>query len=133
MKRDPDLQECTRDPIFLLEVGKRQWTEIPDGCEQEDGSIYVVDRTRAPDWLVEFADEDGCVSGEEFWEVAESTEGDNGWPFVYVVWRTERVFFTRKEAEEYGARRRYRWDKWRVFCVPAEGRLRAILDREDKS
>lgn len=128
MNRDPSGREATRDPIFLLQSGTRQWTQIPDGCEVEDGGLYVVNRDELADWILPFVDEDGCVVRRDgFWELAESIEGDHGWPLVYVEWRTESVWLTRDEAEAYAKRRAYRWDRWRVYCVCCEGALASLL------
>ena len=44
------------------------------------------------------------------------------------VWETERVFENREEADGYGKARSYNYPKgWRVFCVPAEGKLADLL------
>ena len=46
-------------------------------------------------------------------------------------WATDRVFWSRKEAEDYGHSREYAWGKmlmgWRVYCVCAEGHLAEVL------
>jgi predicted nucleic-acid-binding Zn-ribbon protein len=52
---------------------------------------------------------------------------DHNWPFVYIEWKTESVFLTREEAEAFGKAREYRWDKWKVYCVPCDGELATIL------
>lgn len=127
MNRDPMNDECTRDPIFLLQVGRRQWTEIPEGCEFDGESLTVDDIDSIPEWIEPFVDDAGIDHTDGFWQAAESETNDNGWPYVYVEWRTESVFLTRAEAESFGAARSYRWDKWKVYCVPCEGELATIL------
>ncbi len=87
MDRDPKNAECTRDPIFLLQVGRRKWTFV------------------------------------------ENEDNDNDWPFVVIDWNTEHVFLTRDEAETFAKTKSHRWDKWRVYCVPAEGQLARVLNQ----
>ena len=43
-------------------------------------------------------------------------------------WKTESVWFTRQEAEDFALRTEYRYDKgWRVYCTTAEGQLAKLL------
>lgn len=129
MNRDPNNNECTRDPIFLLQIGNRQWTQIPDGLETDGESLWVDHMGSLEDWVRPFVDEHGnlCES-DEFWKAAQEKFNNNGWPFSYVDWsRTEAVFLTRQEAEDWAKARDYRFPLWRVYCVPCNGELAAIL------
>ena len=143
MNRDPTNNECTRDPIFLLQVADRQWTQMPDGFEF-DGETWIVDRREDIDeWVLPFVewDEDdkdsGCLHmSEEMYAEAEIYENDNGWPMVFTTWRTESVFLTRKEGEDFAKSREHRYSKWRVYCIPCDGELAKILgahSHEDKA
>jgi len=128
MDRDPKNNEGTRDPIFLLQVARRQWTQIPDGMESDSESMYVDDSTEPPDWIKPFIDSDGnLIESEDFWRVAENTDNDHGWPMVYVEWRTESVFLTRDEGERFARATEHRYDKWRVYCLPCDGQLAQVL------
>lgn len=129
MDRDPTNYECTRDPIFLLQIGVRKWTQIPDGVGCDGDGMWVEDRDELPDWIVQFVDEEDQTidASAEFYAVAEKQENDHGWPMIYVEWRTESVFLTREEGESYAKSRGHRWDKWQVYCVPCDGELARIL------
>lgn len=128
MNRDPENRDCTADPIYLLQDGRRQWTEIPDGLEFEDGVLCVVDLEDVPDWIRPYIDEEGLLNETpEFWRDAESAESSTGFPLVYTEWRTQRVFLTRPEATDFAEATAYRYEKWRVYCVPCEGDLADLL------
>jgi hypothetical protein len=130
MDRDPKNAECTRDPIFLLQVGRRKWTQVPDGMGYDGDSMWVEDTSEVPDWMMPFLAEDGTVDTTEgFWTFVENEDNDNGWPFVVIDWNTEHVFLTRDEAETFAKTKSHRWDKWRVYCVPAEGQLARVLNQ----
>lgn len=129
MNRDPQNAECTQDPIFLLQVGRRKWTQIPDGMAYDGESMWVEDTSEISDWIQPFLCEEGIVDTTEgFWAFVEKKENDNGWPYVVIDWNTEHVFLTRREAEEFGATTAHRWEKWRVYCVPAKGALAGLLN-----
>lgn len=128
MNRDPGNYECTRDPIFILQIGVRQWTEIPDGLETDGESFWVSDPESLPDWIHPFVEDGSIEAKPDFWAAAESETNDSNWPICYTEWHPERVFLTREEAEEYARSREYRWDKWKVFCIPCEGKLAEALD-----
>ena len=136
MNRDPKNNEGTRDPIFLLQVANRQWTQIPDGLESDGEQWCVEDASELPEWIKPFIEweheDDGSPRGhlsmsEEMFKVAEDMTNDHGWPMLYTEWRTESVFLTREEGEQYAKARSYRWDKWRVYCIPCDGELAKIL------
>lgn len=46
-------------------------------------------------------------------------------------WDTERVFYSREEAREYGNSQVHNFGKdgsgWMVYCIPAEGKLAEVL------
>lgn len=128
MDRDPDNFECTRDPIFLLQVGQRQWTQIPDGLEGDGDSYWVNDADLLPAWIKPFVDGDGVLQETaEFWKIAENAENDHGWPMVYIEWRTETVFLTRPEAKAFAERHAHRWPLWQVYCTTCDGELARLL------
>jgi len=127
MDRDPTNNECTRDPIFLLQVGRRLWTQIPDGIETDGESMWVEDADDLPDWITPHIKDGAVNETAEFWKACEDAENDHGWPLVYVEWRTESVFLTRDEAERYAKATEYRYEKWRVYCIPCDGELARIL------
>jgi hypothetical protein len=132
MNRDPKNQECTRDPIFLLQVGNRQWTQIPDGMGYDGDSMWIETEDEVEDWIRPFLDKDGGVDFTDgFWREVEKREGDHGWPLVYIEWRTETVFLTREEAEAWAKRREYRWPMWKVYCIPCDGELAKILNAHE--
>jgi hypothetical protein len=134
MDRDPKNAECTRDPIFLLQVGRRKWTQIPDGMGYDGESMWVEDTSEVPDWMMPFLAEDGTVDETPgFWQLVENedNDNDNGWPFVFIEWSTEHVFLTRFEAETFARAKEHRWDKWRVYCVPCEGALATLLRQHE--
>lgn len=138
MNRDPLNKDCTRDPIYLLQIAERLWTKTPEGLESDGESFYATNVSTYPDeeptwevddWILPFLDAEGILeTSESFYREAELHEGPDGWPMIYTVWRVETVFLTRKEAEDYAKARSYRWDKWRVYCVPCEGTLAKILN-----
>ena len=97
--------------------------------EIDDGTLYVIDDDLVEDWIRPYLNSDGCVDETEgFWKDVESREGDNGWPLVHVEWNTISVFLTRNEAEEWAKARAYRWEKWRVYCIPCDGELAKVLN-----
>jgi hypothetical protein len=130
VNRDPKNAECTRDPIFLLQVGRRKWTQIPDGMGYDGESMWVEDKEEIPTWMFQFLTQDGTVDETPgFWQFVENEDNDNNWPFVIIDWNTEHVFLTRDEAETFAKAKEHRWDKWRVYCVPAEGELARVLNQ----
>jgi hypothetical protein len=93
-------------------------------------SMWVEDTSEIPEWIEPFLNEDGSVDETPgFWQFVENEDNDNGWPFVFIDWSTEHVFLTRDEAEEFGKAKEHRWDKWRVYCIPAEGELARVLNQ----
>jgi hypothetical protein len=90
--------------------------------------MWIEEKDDLPDWILPFVDAHcGIDQTDGFWKAAESELNDHSWPFVYIEWKTESVFLTREEAEAFGKAREYRWDKWKVYCVPCDGELAAIL------
>lgn len=109
-------EEATRDPIFLFQQRMIIHTRIPRGYEYDDGCHVVKssdnDNPNDPEEL----------NNEEMLERHCAVE----------YWRTETVFATRGEGEEYGRNREHRYpDGWHVYCVPCEGSLKHILEEAD--
>lgn len=104
-------RECTRDPIFLLQVRRYRLLGVPEGHEMDDeGDVWA----KSP---IGPAEPDRLTVDDLL-----SFEAAVAW------WETESVYLTREEAEAYGQRRAYNYrDGWRVYCVCAEGRLGDLL------
>lgn len=96
---DVDLAESTDAPVFLVQRRRLVVTE-PGQYEQDDG--YMRDG-------IEVSDEDIVAMGHGQWE-----------------WDTQRVAFTRDEADHYAADRAHD-GPFRVWSVPAMGSLRTLL------
>jgi hypothetical protein len=93
-------------------------------------SMWVEDKEEIPTWMFQFLTQDGTVDETPgFWQFVENEDNDNNWPFVIIDWNTEHVFLTRDEAETFAKAKEHRWDKWRVYCVPAEGELARVLNQ----
>lgn len=128
MDRDPSNYECTIDPIFLLQVGFEQLVEVPDGLNSDcDGGFYVSDPEVLDSWITPLVS-DGWVDEKDLFDECRERQTYHGWPMVHTEWSTERVFLTRKEAETWAKARDYRWEKWRVYCVPCQGDLAKVLN-----
>jgi hypothetical protein len=129
MNRDPKNQDCTRDPIYLLQVGTRQWTAMPDGVCCDGDFMWVDDMEALPNWIRPFVDDDDETinTNKRFWQYAEANENEHGWPLVYIEWRTEAVFLTRQEAEDWVKAREHNYPIAKVYCVPCNGKLAEIL------
>lgn len=125
MDRDPKQVDITRDPIYLLQELRRYWYNTPLGCEWDENSLCVKDPTELDSWLPPFVDEESQTIdlSQAFYTMAKDHESD--WFFEW--WDTVSVFLTRPEAEEWARRRAYRWEKWRVYCIPCDGDLAQIL------
>jgi len=106
---DVGLAEATRDPIFLLQSRQLRWSDadLPIGFEWDEDREVVIDS-------------DGETADENHYMLTSAG-------CVTLFWETERVFFTREEAEKWGQAHAYRWDAWRVWCLPAQGELAALL------
>lgn len=124
---DVALAECTRDPIFLLQ--SRRWYVNQNGLPS-----HVTNYETMEEMSVVLGDEgeyvlvvhDGPNPRREHIAVSEAAAMFS--EEFSEEWRTERVFFTRKEGERYGRRRAYNYPEgWRVFCVCAEGELATLL------
>lgn len=135
MNRDPEGKDCTRDPIYLLQVGQDVWSGFPDGFKWGGEDHEVTDLDSVPDWVRPFIGEDGHIEAwSDFVTAALDHLNADGYSMVHINWRTERVFLTRAEAEEYRRAHEYRWTRSRVYCMPCEGRLAQILnDYEDSA
>ncbi len=96
--------EITCDPIFLGQV--KRCGPACHACQSA--------ADEAPD-------------ATEFWEA--HTPCDE----CFTYWDTETVFLSRAEGEAWMKAREYRWSGWRVYCVPAEGSMRGIVNGGDGS
>lgn len=125
MSRDDDAyRESTRDPIFLFQWATlqptREWGDLEycGECEQvfeEDRIIH--DRRHEAD-----EDDIPVISNQEL-----LSRGA-----VERVWETSLVFLTREEGEAFGRATHYHYpDGWQVYCVPAEGSLKEVLQTTD--
>lgn len=106
--------EITRDPIYLLQ--SRQIVMIGEPKDAEwDGENWVKGDSESEDFQI--LSEDDLIAQE----------------CAAVRWETESVWFTRDEAEAWGADHSYRFGEgrkgidWRVYCLCAEGELAQIL------
>ena len=122
-----------RDKIFILQIGSRQWTEIPNGTEFDDGGLYITDPDELDDWIKPFIQNDYIDHNDDFWKAAESEVANNGWPLVAIIWDSHASFLTQQEAELYAKQRKYRWDAYRIVGVHCEGELSKILENHQAS
>jgi len=118
--------ECTRDVIFLFQVRRYIATGYPytsDGeyCHDGDGVILGdVDEQRR--WTPREGAEHLTTE-----QLLEMTTLDDV-PCLIETWETASVYLTREEAESFGRRTEYNYrDGWRVYGVPANGKLAALL------
>lgn len=109
--------ECTRDPIFLLQV--RRWTitgepigyeyvdeigYLPEGTERNEDGEYEVEPL-----TMKQLEEMGCASAH--WETDS-----------FAVW------LSREEAEAFAKSHEYNYpDGWQVYCTCANGQLAELL------
>jgi len=107
--------ECTRDPIFLLQSRRFGYPDV--ACNE------LSDTVVAEGWA---RDDEGEIYRENGERITESEFVEMGYAFEY--WETERVFFTRKEAEVWTKARAYNYiSGYRIYSVCAEGQLIEIL------
>lgn len=130
MNRDPKGFDCTRDPIYLLQTREWVFTGLPRWLEFEDS--FFIRKKCADELPAEAAslfDADGvCNSDGSLMRLLMETDNRHGVPFVLEKWRTESVWLTRDEAEDWAKRHEYRWPSgWRVYCVCSEGKLAKLL------
>ena len=123
--------EATANPIFLFQRRELRLSAAPEPWEWdgEDGYQWVdafdLYEDGPPDGLGEDQEGVRVVSWQELarWII------DQGEPGATEHWETLYVFLTREEGEEYGRARDYAFDAgWRVYCTPALGSLRHVLD-----
>lgn len=121
--------ECTRDPIFLFQTADIVFLHDKmedNGFEYDGDAECIVNKNAAPVMA------DGY---ETFPTVTDEELIDH--ECAIRKWRTEFVFYSREEGEQYGHRRKYKYGSegtgWRVYCVCAEGELARVLDAHDDS
>lgn len=105
-------RECTRNPVFLFQ--RKRYVLTGDPIDRG----YVWD---GEEWL----DPDKPEGEREVsWATLEERE------LAAHYWETEGVWLSREEGNAYGKARAHNYPEggWRVFCVPAEGELRALVD-----
>lgn len=106
--------EITRDPIYLLQVRRVNVVEEPEDAEW-DGDNWIQGDLESEDSKI--LSEDDLIKQE----------------CAIVYWETESVWFTRDEAEIWGASHSYRFGEgrkgidWQVYCLCAEGELAKLL------
>jgi hypothetical protein len=101
--------EATRDVVFLFQRKWRFYYKLPDGVENR-GDGFVDEKT-----------------GEALSDKAVLALACEGEHFM-VIYETELVFGSREEGEAYGQSRAYNYPEgWRVYGVPAEGKLTKLL------
>ena len=104
--------ECTRDPIFLLQKREILVLGLPaDWSHDDDYSIR-----------------DGAGEVVSRLDLRERF----GTEYVVDIWHTESVWFTRQEAKAWAEAHHYRFSEgWRVYCVCCEGSLAGLLKAVD--
>lgn len=105
--------ECTRDPIFLLQRRRIFVFDLPAGYRWgEEGDI--------------FDDAGSVVSSDDFRRRFRDE-------YNIETWDTESVWFRRGEAEDWAQGHAYRFSEgWRVYCVCCEGGLATLLKAADE-
>lgn len=131
-------REATRDPVFLFQSRRVQFTRCPDWLEHDGDCFRVSYPTEEYDDLPQdlpLYDEEGLfIDYAAFYRfmLDYSADGD-GSPCAIELWETELVFATREEGEAWGRDKSHRYrDGWRVYCVPAAGTLTGALKTLDK-
>jgi len=101
---------ATDEPLALLQTRRWFLAYIPPGVVY-DGEYYV--------WEDEPNDDPTPLGYHELVE----TDSES----IVEWWDTHRVFLSQDEAREWGEARKHRWpDGWRVYSVPARGKLRTL-------
>lgn len=109
-------EESTADPIFLLQVGRLVITNhLVESCAH----------CGAP------------VAGEAPHECSDGLAAAANllvdMDMAQITWRTVEVYLNREEAEARGRQVAHRFPLgWRVYCVPAGGQLRTLLQGLDR-
>ncbi len=116
---DVGLAECTRDPIFLLEIRSYEWTA--------EGMPKEIDYDSDAEGLILLADKEKQLDEVETLSMQEIHKR---WPDHCVEQWTckNHIFLTREEGNTWAEARTYRWpDGWRIWCCCAEGDLAELL------
>lgn len=118
-------EECTRDPIFLLQVRRFHYPKCINDVVENYGYTFQ------DEGFVACYSDTGEVIHTEPDYVKDEELVEKG--LIVDYWDTERVFFTRQEAEEWATARSYNYPNgWRVYCVCAEGVLIQVLEDGDR-
>ena len=115
-RREMAHREATRDPIFLLQrryliITDRDEVQYCDVCECVYFSSVMDHHDCDNEPPTNITDE-------------EIVSNDSG----VFAWRTEYVYYSRKEAQDVVDSRAHYETGFRVYCVCAEGRLAQILN-----
>ncbi len=117
-RREIAEKEGTRNPIFLFQVAELVLTD-QDAIYRCSECSCVCDPEKSHQ-----CDPEDPIDDISFQEAKKLGIGK-------IVWRTEFVFATREEAENYGVSKSYDYGEkninWRVWCVCAMGTLADIL------
>jgi oligoribonuclease NrnB/cAMP/cGMP phosphodiesterase (DHH superfamily) len=104
-----DMTENVPSMKDLVAIGKKNGPRGAEGTSEPIWLFQVKDI-----WIPEYL---GDMLGDQISEEkTESLVRDNN---AYEYWKTDSVFLSREEAEEYGKHREYEWgeDGWRVYCI----------------
>lgn len=107
-------EECARDVLFLFQLRTITWTDTPEGYEWDSDVMRKLPDNDNEDDPEEMDDEEMLNRGS----AVES-------------WRTEGVYLSREEGESFGESKSYKYGEknknWRVYCVPANGKLTDLI------
>ena len=116
--------EITKNPIFLFQ--HRQCIPTEDyffgdyGYCHECEAIYEAESEQQHNKEHE---------NEDYLAVTEEQLIKDG--AMMAIWHTVKVFYSRKEANDHGKANSHNYGAWRVYCVPAHGKLvKALNDYE---
>lgn len=127
-------EECTRDAIFLFQVASLAAGENFADLFHYDDDRYDREAGTGCRFFMdaggEFFDREKPCDGSSFERADAEDLIEAG---IYTKeWRTEGVWLTREEAEDFGRKHTYRYvEGWRVYAVPANGALAAMLREND--
>lgn len=130
-------KECTRDPIFLLQIARIYIPQASFDNELyvendyfDEGGVFLTPASHNDYLEADFSDED---QAEAFWRECDTLTDEELISHELAVkhWDTETVWLTREEAEQHAERRPHYFGKkgegWQVYCVCAEGELARAL------
>jgi hypothetical protein len=122
----------------IFKFGQADWQLVLDALDKmatatARGDVQRCELTKDPVFLLQsahmvVADEGYFRAAEELADDGELSQSDEedllARGLARLVWDTESVWYTRKEAEDFRVGHAYRWPTGsRVYCVPACGEL----------